>query len=67
MLGFESILKSIPFQKHFKFYFRNERQASLVVDNGSGVFAESPGQLRHLDMDSYGQMSTELSGLFVGQ
>jgi hypothetical protein len=38
--------------------FRNEQRASLVVDNGNGVFAESPGQLRQLNTDT---------GLYVGE
>ncbi|XP_023246649.1 pikachurin-like [Copidosoma floridanum] len=36
---------------------RNEQRASLVVDNGNGVSAESPGQLRQLNTDT---------GLYVG-
>ncbi|XP_011498922.1 PREDICTED: pikachurin [Ceratosolen solmsi marchali] len=36
---------------------RNEQRASLVVDNGNGVFAESPGQLRQLNTDT---------GLYIG-
>ncbi|XP_017875382.1 pikachurin isoform X1 [Ceratina calcarata] len=36
---------------------RNEQWASLVVDNGTGVSASSPGQLRQLNTDT---------GLYVG-
>ena len=39
-------------------FARNEQRASLVVDNGNGVSAESPGQLRQLNTDT---------GLYIGE